>query len=73
MREQTGNGGGGGGVVVRVSDLGSRGPCSIPGRCQQVNACLKIFTAIKLCLMLYYAFDCCFGLCYIQLLIYGTE
>jgi len=50
----------------RMSNLVSKGPRFDPGWCQKVNACLLIFNTIKLCLVLYYVFDCCFGL-------YGIE
>jgi len=52
----------GGGVVVMLSDLGSKDPGFDPHVVPKMNACLKIFTTIKLCLMLYYVFDSCFAL-----------
>jgi len=33
----------------------------IPGRCQKLNVCLYIFPTIKLCIILYYVFDCRVG------------
>jgi len=48
--------------VVSVSDLGSKGlgldPRALP---KSESMFVNIYT-IKLCLMLYYVFDCCFGL-----------
>jgi len=52
----------GGGVVVRMSDLELKGPGFdlrvVPkSECMFVNIC-----NIKLCLVLYCVFDCCFSL-----------
>jgi len=52
----------GGGVVVTVSDLGSKGPWFDPWAVPKSECMFVNITTIKLCLMLYYVFDCCFGL-----------
>jgi len=57
-------------VVVSMSDLGSKGPGFDYWAVPKSEACLYLFNTIKLCVMLYYMYHCCFSL---YLLFYSIE